>query len=202
MRLLGRYLNIEREKAQVLALLRRAQSEEVKRTHSARPARAPAGLTVNQNEEIVKLYWDGLKPVDIARELGTTEWTVHHRLDRMNVERRPMGMTDADARRAVELHKEGLSMRKIGQRRRARRLPSACGALLVAATVVDQDLDDLHRIDEPVHLAHDVELTLHRSSRRCKATYLSRACCIRARFVNARPARCGSEGPRTDMPAR
>jgi DNA-binding NarL/FixJ family response regulator len=68
---------------------------------------------VSQNEQIVKLYRDGWKPVEIARAVGTTEWTVHHRLNRNDVERRPIGMTPEQTARALRFYKQGLSMRQI-----------------------------------------------------------------------------------------
>lgn len=86
-RLLGRYLNSEPETKRLLGLLSRAASERVVRSLARRP-KSPARLTAAQNARIVELYEAGTAPVDIAREVGTSEWTVHHRLNRNGVKKR------------------------------------------------------------------------------------------------------------------
>ena len=113
--LLGRYLNHVTEAKQLRDLIDRAASEHVERVYSP-PDRAPARLTVSENEQIVKLYRDGWKPVDIARELGTTEWTVHHRLNRMQVERRPSSLSPTQLREAIRLYEDGESLRQLSLR--------------------------------------------------------------------------------------
>ncbi|MCK9920192.1 MULTISPECIES: hypothetical protein [Microbacterium] len=65
------------------------------------------------NEEIARLYVAGMRPVQIAREVGTTEWTVHHRLNRMGIERRPTGLSPNHVREASRLYEEGESIRQI-----------------------------------------------------------------------------------------
>lgn len=69
---------------------------------------------MSQNAEIVKLYRAGWKPVEIAQEMRVTEWTIHHRLNRLGVERRLIGMSESDSRRAVQMYELGESMRQIG----------------------------------------------------------------------------------------
>lgn len=69
---------------------------------------------MKQNELLVKHYRDGMRPVDIARELGVTEWTIHHRLNRSGESRRPIGMTQAAIERAVSLRQEGMSYNQLG----------------------------------------------------------------------------------------
>lgn len=90
----------------------RALAQSVQRQDPT-SVRGPARLTKTQNEEIAVLYDAGWRPADIARAIGTTEWTVHHRLNRIGVERRPIGMTDAEIREAVRLYKANESMRQI-----------------------------------------------------------------------------------------
>lgn len=51
------------------------------------PVKAPSRLTVSENQPIVRLYEAGWRPVDIARQVGTSEWTVHHRLNRNGVKK-------------------------------------------------------------------------------------------------------------------
>ena len=75
--------------------------------------RGPALLTLSQNEAIAALYAAGSRPTDIARAIGTTEWTVHHQLNRNGIERRPIGTIDAECREAVRLHRANDSMRQI-----------------------------------------------------------------------------------------
>lgn len=87
-------------------------SQNVRRSDPT-SVRGSARLTQAQNEEIAALYDAGWRPADIARAIGTTEWTVHHRLNRNGVERRPVGMTDAECRVAVRLYASNESMRQI-----------------------------------------------------------------------------------------
>lgn len=112
MRLLGRYLNSVTEVERITRLHERALSQKVRRSGPT-SVRGPARLTLSQNEEIAALYAAGSRPADIARAVGTTEWTVHHRLNRNGIERRPIGMTDADCREAVLLYRANKSMRQI-----------------------------------------------------------------------------------------
>lgn len=114
-RLLGRYLNSSPEVARLRDLCNRAAGERVERTYSP-PARAVPRLTMSQNVEIVKLYRGGMKPVDIARRIGTTEWTIHHRLNRLGVERRPRGLSPAQIPEAVQLYEAGESLRQLSLR--------------------------------------------------------------------------------------
>lgn len=93
----------------------RAASENVERPAAA-SKRASARLTKRQNEDIRKLYRNGMRVVDIARELGTTEWTVHHRLSRMGVERRPHGLTPDELQNALRLYEGGESLRSLSQK--------------------------------------------------------------------------------------
>ena len=113
MRLLGRYLNSKTEVERIARLCKKAASEHVERV-SATTVRAPARLTKQQNAEIVALYVAGRGPAEIAREVGTTEWTVHHRLNRLGVERRlPRRMTEQQCQEAVERYSAGESLRQI-----------------------------------------------------------------------------------------
>jgi DNA-binding NarL/FixJ family response regulator len=96
-------------------LRERAASEHVERKYSP-PSPAPERLTREQNERIAELYRSGVRPVDIARIVGTTDWTVNHRLNRMGVERRPKGMTQAQRDEAVRAYEDGDSMRQISLR--------------------------------------------------------------------------------------
>lgn len=86
-RLLGRYLNSGTEAKKRRDLLERARSEHVERDPTPRP-KAPTRLPAQQNAEIVSLYEAGWRPVDIARQVGTSEWTAHHRLNRNGVKKR------------------------------------------------------------------------------------------------------------------
>lgn len=114
-RVLGRYLNSKTEVKKLDDLCKRAASEHIERQYSP-PLVAPARLTTEQNEHIAQLYKAGWKPVDIAREIGTTEWTVHHRLNRLGVERRPRGMTPFQCQEAVRYYAAGQSLRQIALR--------------------------------------------------------------------------------------
>lgn len=68
---------------------------------------------MSQNEEIVKLYNGGMKPVDIARKIGTSEWTIHHRLNKMGVERRPTSLSATQLVEAKRLYELGETIRQI-----------------------------------------------------------------------------------------
>lgn len=68
---------------------------------------------MSQNDEIVKLYRGGMRPVDIARQVGTSGWTIHHRLNKMGVERRPSSLSSAQALEAKRLYESGETIRQI-----------------------------------------------------------------------------------------
>lgn len=114
MRLLGRYLNSQTEARKVTQLLKRAASERVERIFPT-TARWPVRLTKDQNAKIAALYAAGHRPVDIARQLGTTEWTVHHRLNRQGVERRPTSMTNTEIEEARRLHEQGVPITELAK---------------------------------------------------------------------------------------
>jgi IS30 family transposase len=114
-RLLGRYLNSKTEVDRISRLCKRAASGHIERV-SPTTVRGPARLTKQQNDEIVALYKAGHRPADIARELGTTEWTVHHRLNRLGVQRRPISMTDAEIHEALRLNDEGVPITELTKR--------------------------------------------------------------------------------------
>jgi hypothetical protein len=113
-RVLGHYLNLEPETKWIRVLRSRAASEHVERKTPAPRPRGASRLAANQNARIADLYQEGWKPVDIAREVGTTEWTVHHRLNRLGVQRRPTGLTPEQGREAVRLYRNSESLRQIG----------------------------------------------------------------------------------------
>lgn len=111
-RLLERYLNSKTEVERISRLCKKAASEHVERI-SPTTVRGPARLTKQQNEELVALYKAGRRPADIARELGTTEWTVHHRLNCLGVEHRPISMTEAEIQEALRLNDEGVPITEL-----------------------------------------------------------------------------------------
>ena len=115
MRLLGRYLNSKTEVERISRLRKRAASGHVERV-SPTTVRGPARLTKQQNEELFALYQAGRRPADIARELGTTEWTVHHRLNRLGIERRPISMTNVEIQEALRLNNEGVPITELTKR--------------------------------------------------------------------------------------
>ena len=107
-------MNLKPETKRVLDLVKRARTEHVELAPRTPRPHGTSRLTTSQNKQIVDLYQAGWKPVDIAREIGTTEWTVHHRLNRLGVERRPIGLTPEQCREAVRLYQDGDSLRQIG----------------------------------------------------------------------------------------
>lgn len=113
-RVLGHYWNLKPETKRVRDLVKRARTAHVEREPRAPRPHGVSRLTASQNARIADLYQAGWKPVDIARELGTTEWTVHHRLNRLGVVRRPTGLTPEQCREAVRLYQDGESLRQIG----------------------------------------------------------------------------------------
>lgn len=112
---MGRYLNFAPETVGLHDLCNRAAEERVTRAYSSSAPAAPR-LTKSQNDEIAKLYSGGMKPADIAREIGTTEWTIHHRLNRLGIERRPRGMSVAQIDEARTLRESGTSWRQLSAR--------------------------------------------------------------------------------------
>lgn len=57
-----------------------------------------------------------MRPVDIARKHGVTEWAIHHRLNRASIRRRPHSMSQAQVDQAAALRANGLSYDKIAAR--------------------------------------------------------------------------------------
>lgn len=114
MRVLGHYLNLKPETKRVRDLVKRAQTEHVERAPLTPRPHGASRLSASQNAQIADLYQEGWKPVDIAREVGTTEWTVHHRLNRLGVVRRPTGLTPEQCCEAARLYQDGESLRQIG----------------------------------------------------------------------------------------
>lgn len=113
-RLLGRYLNSTTEAKKVRDLCRRAASEHIERTHRT-SLPGPVRLTKAENVQIVALYEAGLTPTQIAAELATSEWTVHHRLNRNGVVRRPIGMTAVEVQEALRLNDAGVPITKLAE---------------------------------------------------------------------------------------
>lgn len=103
---------MKRDITQVLTLIERASSERVKR--SPAPVNRTVRLTKAQNDRIAELYGAGMRAIDIAKELGVTEWTVHHRLNRAGTLRRPT-LTNEQLERAIELRGLGWSYDKIAK---------------------------------------------------------------------------------------
>lgn len=68
---------------------------------------------MSQNDEIVKLYSGGMRVADIAREIGTSEWTIRHRLNRMGIERRPTSLSPTQLLEAKRLYESGETVRQI-----------------------------------------------------------------------------------------
>jgi len=114
-RLLGRYLNSSTEVERISDLCKRAGDSRVER-QSPTTVRGPAGLTNEQNAKLAALYEAGGRPANIARELGVTEWTVHHRLNRLGVKRRPISRTDAEIQEALRLNDEGVPITELTKR--------------------------------------------------------------------------------------
>ena len=49
-------------------------------------------------------------------ELATTEWTIHHRLNRLGIERRPRSFSLTQLREAIRLYDYGESLRQLAIR--------------------------------------------------------------------------------------
>jgi len=109
--LLGHYLNSRPEAERVRTIIAHAQKEQVPRVSIQLPPRPQARLTAGQNAKITELYKSGMRAIDIARKLGVTEWTVHHRLNRLGIERRIVGMNETDKRQAMQMYELGESRR-------------------------------------------------------------------------------------------
>lgn len=111
-RLLGRYSNCETGMKKLRDLVDRARSEHVER-RSKHVHRGQSQLSVEQNEKIVSLYDAGWTPTQLAESLGTTEWTVHHRLNRNGIQRRPRGVTGAEVGEALRLNDAGIPITEL-----------------------------------------------------------------------------------------
>ena len=54
-----------------------------------------------------------MRPADIARTMGTSEWTIHHRLNRMGIKRRPSSLSPTQIIEAKRLYELGESVWQI-----------------------------------------------------------------------------------------
>lgn len=112
-RLLGRYLNSPTEVERIRQLCEKAASEDSVHLYTPKK-RGPVKLSAADNVRIMQLYIEGWRPVDIADEVGTSEWSVHNRLNHMGIARRPKGFTSEQQDEIVTRYEAGESMRQIG----------------------------------------------------------------------------------------
>lgn len=113
MRLWGRYLNFGTEAERIRDLYKRAASERVERTYSP-PVRTVSRLSLDQNKQIATLFRAGMCATEIARETDINVCAVHHRLNRVGVQRRTGGLPLSQILEAKRLYESGESLRQIG----------------------------------------------------------------------------------------
>ena len=106
-------MNCETEAKRIRDLCERASSEHVTRD-PVQPKPRVQRLTKEQNLQIEDMYAQGLGPKEIATSMGLLVWTVHHRLNRAGVKRRP-AVSDEQLKRAIELRGLGWSYDKIAK---------------------------------------------------------------------------------------
>lgn len=61
-------------------------------------------------------YEEGARPVDIAVEVGTSEWSVHNRLRRAGVQSRGGRIPESSVKAAVALREQGVPFHVIAER--------------------------------------------------------------------------------------
>ncbi len=117
MRLLRSYCNRERATSQLRSLLTRALREDVTRPEALDAPRVGSKqLSTEANAAIVADYEAGLRATEIARKYSINESTVHHRLKRAGVAKRPNSMSEDEITLAVALRADGHSYDRIAER--------------------------------------------------------------------------------------
>lgn len=115
--LLRSYCNQNETARQIDGLVTEAQASvgQIPRSRRSSP-RGHRKLPARTRQEIVDKYQAGERVVDIARALSINKVTVIDHLNRADVERRPLGMSDMQIDEAVQLYASGLSLARIGER--------------------------------------------------------------------------------------
>ena len=115
--LLRSYCNQNETARQIDVLVAEAQASasQIPRSRRSSP-RGHRKLPARTRQEIVDKYQAGERVVDIARALSINKVTVIDHLNRADVERRPLGMSDTQIDEAVQLYASGLSLARIGER--------------------------------------------------------------------------------------
>lgn len=78
--------------------------------------RGPKRLSRETNAAIVADYQSGLKSTEIARKYQINEWTVHHRLKRAGISKRPSSMSEEEIELTISLRNDGLTYDRIAAR--------------------------------------------------------------------------------------
>lgn len=115
--LLRSYCNQNETSRQIDGLVEEAQAS-IRQPSIPGPS-SPRGhrkLPARTRQEIVNRYQAGERVVDIALVLSINKVTVIDHLNRASVQRRPLGMSDAQIDEAVQLYDSGLSLARIGER--------------------------------------------------------------------------------------
>lgn len=109
MRLLRSYCNRERHTAHLGKLRAQAGAERASRDRPALPVDnpRPKRLSAEVNAGIVADYAAKMPVRAIARKYGINEWTVHHRLKRTGVMKRPYAIQPDTVNAILRLHTAG-----------------------------------------------------------------------------------------------
>uniref|UniRef100_UPI0035934D6E helix-turn-helix domain-containing protein n=1 Tax=Microbacterium sp. SORGH_AS_1204 TaxID=3041785 RepID=UPI0035934D6E len=109
MRLLRSYCNRERQTAHLAKLRAQAVTGRVSRDRSSIPACTPAPkrLSAEANAAIIADYAAKMPVRAIARKHGVNEGTVHHRLKRAGVTKRPYAIQPNTIEEILRLHAKG-----------------------------------------------------------------------------------------------
>lgn len=110
-RLLRSYCNRERQAAHLEKLRAQAAAERVLRPESPTPVSKPAPkrLSAKANAGILADYATKMPIRAIARKYGVNEWTVHHRLKRAGVVKRPHAIQQDTINAVLSFRTEGQS---------------------------------------------------------------------------------------------
>jgi predicted transcriptional regulator len=110
------YCNREMVNIRLNQLLTRARSQRTSREAKIEKKLQVKQLSPAANAAIVAAYQGGARVTQIARDLGVTEGTVHHRLNVAGIIRRPTSLPDAQIKEARTLRADGLTYKKISER--------------------------------------------------------------------------------------
>ncbi len=115
-RLLQSYCNRSKETSDLYRLIADAERSHATRKPRApvyRSPRAPRKMGKSVNQQIVDAYLDGKDVTPLSQQFGAAPSTIRRALDRLGVERRPIGLGQEQIDQILELRTLGWAQKQI-----------------------------------------------------------------------------------------